>query len=326
MAGKQGSGQFAVLLIDGYNMLAAKVQGFSWKKTVELEKSDGLGDEWAEHTPTGMRSAIVKQTGAFFDTATNSIHTAFRAAASAVRVVCFAPAGNTIGAPFVGCEGAYNQSYQAAPSLGKLTKADAEYAVSGKIEDGAIIQHHATKTADWNTKTDGASVDFALDPSQVVTPISTASKAASCVVTTTVPHNLSTGHVILISDNTLSGPSINSEKTVTVTSETTFTIATDTSGSSGAGTGGSFVRCNSLAGGVGYQQVSEYSGFTGLATKFRDSADNTTFADLLAMSNVTSGPAAERAEVSGTIDRYLCFDGDVAGSGSIKIFAGFVRK
>ena len=36
-------------------------------------------------------------------------------------------------------------------------------------------------------------------------------------------------------------------------------------------------------------------------------------------------PAKERATVAGTVDRYLSFDGDVTGSGSITVFCGCAR-
>lgn len=324
--GKQGSSSFAVLLVDGYNVLAAKVQSVSWKKSIPLERTDGLGDSWEEQSPTGIMIATVTQAGAFFDTATNSIHDAFKAAALTVRLLCFAPTGNEIGGVFVGIEGSYSQTYDAAPSVGKLTKANAAYAASGQLDEGVIVQSHTSKTVDWNTKTDGTVVDYSADPTQTVIPITSATKANPCVVTTTVAHGFSSGQKVLISSNTLSGPAINSDLTITVLSTTTFSVAVNTTGSSGAGTGGTLVRTNSLNGGVGYQSVSALSGLTGFVGKIRDSSDDTTYADLIDFTNVTAAPAAERKTVSGTVDRYLCFDGNVTGTGSIKPFVGFKRN
>lgn len=324
--GKQASSNFAVFLVDGYNVLAAKVKQVSWKKSIPLEKTDGLGDSWDEFSPTGVQAATIKQTGAFFDTATNSIHDTFKAAALTVRLLCFAPAGNDIGSIFIGAQGAYTQTYDVASDSQKLTKASAEYAIAGSLDEGVIVQSHTSKTVDWNTKTDGTVVDYAADPTQTVVAIASATKASPCVVTTSRPHNLTTGHIILTSGNTLSGPSIDSEQTVTVLSTTTFSIAVNTSASTGAGTGGSFVRCNSLNGGAGQQAISYFSGLTGFVGKIRHSTDNSTYSDLITFTNVTSGPAAERLSVSGTVHRYLCFDGDVTGTGSIKPFVGFKRN
>lgn len=81
-------------------------------------------------------------------------------------------------------------------------------------------------------------------------------------------------------------------------------------------------------GGIGFQQVSAMSGFTGFVGKIQDSADNVTFADLVTFTNVTAAPgtgAAETVSVSGTVDRYLAFVGNVTGTGSITAFSGFAR-
>jgi hypothetical protein len=140
------------------------------------------------------------------------------------------------------------------------------------------VQNQTAKTVDWNTKTDGASVDYTLDTSQQNIPITSATKANPCVVTTTVPHGLTTGQVILASGNSLAGPSINAEQTVTVLSTTTFSNGINTSASTGAGTGGSFVRSSTVNGGAGIQAISAFSGFTGFIGKIRHSADDTTYA------------------------------------------------
>jgi hypothetical protein len=89
------------------------------------------------------------------------------------------------------------------------------------------------------------------------------------------------------------------------------------------------VRANSNNGGVGYQLVSALT-VTGHIGKIRDSADNTTFADLITFANVTAPPpdasASQRIAVSGVVDRYLCYDGNVTGAGVVKPFVGFKRN
>lgn len=325
MAGKYGSASFAVLLVDGYNLLSAKVKNFRHKTASLFESSHGLGDSVAAKTPQGMVQVTLAQDGAFFDDATNGSHDALKSQTATSRVLCFAVAGNTIGQPFTGVGGAYTNSYEVLGQIPNLTKANATYEASGALDRGVIVQHHATKTVDWNTKTDGNAVDYTLDPSQQVIPITSATKATPCVVTTSIPHGRTSGDLVLISGNTLAGPSINSQLAVTVLTDTTFSVAVNTSASTGAGTGGSFVRANSSGGAVGYQQVSAFSGFTGFVGKIRDSADDVTYADLITFTNVTSAPIAERATVTGTIDRYLSFDGNVTGTGSITVFSGLSR-
>jgi hypothetical protein len=203
-----------------------------------------------------------------------------------------------------------------------LTKANATYAISGLSYWGQIVQPWATKTGDWNTKTLGTTVDYAADPSQVVIPITSNSIANPTVVTTAVAHGLTTGQVVLISGVSTSSPTINGQQTVTVVSPTTFTVAVNVTV---AGTGGSLVRCSTVNGGVGFQQVSAFSGFTGYVGKIQDSADDVTYADLATFANVTSGPTAETVTVTGTVDRYLSHDGNITGSGSITAFSGFAR-
>lgn len=80
------------------------------------------------------------------------------------------------------------------------------------------------------------------------------------------------------------------------------------------------------AGGVGYQHVTAFSGFTGFVGKVRHSADDVTYADLVTFTNVTSAPNAQRSSVAGTVNRHLAFDGNVTGTGSITIWAGFARS
>jgi hypothetical protein len=325
--GKQSGSGFAVLLVDGYSLLASKVKGFGWKKSVPLEDSTGLGDTWTESAPTGLQTLTVTQQAGFFDTATHAIHDAFSAMALTVRTLCLAPATNEIGAPFIGVQGAYSQSYDAAPAVGALTKASASYGLAGQLDEGQIVQSHTTKTIDWNTATDGTVSDYTLDASQTVIPITSASKAVQCVVTTTQPHGLSTGQMVQVSGIDLAGPVINGlDYSITVISPTTFSFNENTTGCTGTGAGGSLIKANSLNGGVGYQSVSALTGLTGFVGKIRDSADNVTYADLITFANVTAAPAAERLTVSGTVDRYLSFDGNVTGTGSLKPFVGFKRN
>lgn len=319
----QSSSALAVLLVGGYDMLAAKVKGWSNTVEIETEPSLGLGDSWREHVPTGMRSATIEQTGAFFDTRTNNSHDALKGAVLTERILAWAETGNVIGGIFKACQGALQVAYSVISSNGTITKADAKYTVTGQLDEGVIVQDWVTKTQDWNTDTDNTVVDYTLDPSQRVIPITSNSIANPTVVTTPVAHGLTTGDIILISGVATSDPTINGQRTVTVISTTTFSVPVNvTTG----GTGGSFVRANSSNGGVGYQIISDLTGFTGFVGKIRDSADDSTYADLITFANVTAAPAAERATVSGTVDRYLSFDGNVTGSGSIKPYVGFKRN
>lgn len=329
MPGKYGSPS-AFFRCDGYNMLSMKLQSFRHKETSITEEASGVGDTYEIQSPTGMSKVEVSQGGGFFDTSTNGGHAALvtslpSSPQATPRIVCFGYVTEAVGSLFTGIQGAFTATYEVLAQVGKLTKANTDYVVSGQVDHGQVIQPLATKTADWNTKTLATTVDYTTDPSQRVIPITSATKANPCVVTTTVPHGLTTGQIILVADNTLTGTTINVSQTVTVVSTTTFSNGINTSGSGGAGTGGTLVRASTVNGGAGYQQITAFSGFTGFVGKIRDSADDTTYADLVTFTNVTAAPSAERGTVSGTVDRYICYDGNVTGSGSIDAFAGFAR-
>lgn len=329
-AGKFGSASFFGFL-DGISIAAWKVKNFAYKVMSETEDTTGLGDSWREHTPTGVGSLTITQGEALFDTtATTGAHTVLSAAPptspqAASKVLCVGFGSDAAGEPFVGAAGAFVSSYEAAGVVGGIQKANATFTMTGRFEPGQIVQPLATKTGDWNGDTDNTEVDFALFSGQRVIPITSATKANPCVVTTTVPHGLTTGQKVLISGNTLSGPAINSDLAVTVVSTTTFSVAVDTSGSSGAGTGGSFVLTSTVNGAVGFLHVTACSGFSNFVGKIRDSADNSTYADLVTFADNVTDPFAERATVTGTVDRYLIFDGNVTGTGSITCWSGLAR-
>lgn len=319
-----GSSNIGFFLVSGYSMLAAKLQGISESVEAMLEDTSGLGDTWAEFTPTGMKRAELSQDGAFYDAGANSAHAALSASQTTSRVICLSIEGNTIGKRFVGYSGAYGHKYEPLAKVGGLTKANVEYTVSGNRDEGIILQDLTAKTADWNTES-ADNTDYTLDPAQRVIPITSNTQANPTVITTPVPHGLTSGDIVLIAGNSGSSPTINGERTVTVISTTTFSVPVNTSAGSG-GTGGTIVRANSTGGGIGFQQVTAFSGFTGFVGKVRDSADDSTYADLVTFANVTSAPAAEAVTVAGTVDRYLAVDGNVSGTGSLTVFIGFARR
>lgn len=83
---------------------------------------------------------------------------------------------------------------------------------------------------------------------------------------------------------------------------------------------------SSAAGGVGYLQVSQFAGLTGFVGLIEDSADGASgWAAIVTFTNVTGAPTAQRIAIAGTVRRYLRFRGDVTGTGTITLMAGFVR-
>jgi hypothetical protein len=328
MAGKFGS-QSALLIVDGYDLRAMKLKNLTHKLASATERTDGIGDGHEENSPVGMVTLTLTQGGGFFDTAANSGHAALSGGLpsgpqSTARLVLAGFAGNDFGAPIYGMEGMFQSSYEVNGEVGALTKANAEYMVNGQLDSAVILQPLAEKSADWNTKTDGDEVDYADDTTQRAIPITSNSAASPSVVTTPIPHGLTTGDKILISGVSDSDADINGEQTVTVISDTTFSVVVDAT--THAGTGGQFVRTNSANGGVGYLMVTKMSGLTSATIKIRDSADDSTYADLITFTAVTSAPAKERKTVSGGIDRFCCVDGDVTGTGTITAIVALARN
>jgi hypothetical protein len=323
--GKASSSAFAVFLVDGYSMLAAKVQSATHLIKALFQDTTGLGDTFQFKAPTGLQTATLAQTGAFFDDAVNGIHTALTAVAQTVsRLVVLAPVGNIFGAEFVGFQGTYGMTYGVLGTVGQLTKADVVYQVSGAIDRGMIVQTWTQKSVTWNTKTDGNSIDYNTDRSLRPINITAVSVANPSQLTTGAAHGLTTGQVILVSGTNCT-PSIAGPQTVTVVDATRFTIPVNVTVVT-AGTG-SLTPLSTVNGGVGYQAISEFTGPTSFVGKIRHSVDDTVYVDLVTFTSVAAAPATERIVVAAgtTINRYLCFTGTLVGT-SITPFCGFARN
>lgn len=153
MPGKYGSASIFIL-VDGYNLVANKLKGWQHKVTSALEKTDGLGDSWEEHTPTGMKTAEISQNGALFDTADGRIHEAMAASVpgspqATPRIACFGYAGMLADALFVGVQGEFTEAYDVLAQLGQLIKANVTHRITGKLEWGRVLYPLQTQTQDF---------------------------------------------------------------------------------------------------------------------------------------------------------------------------------
>lgn len=80
-------------------------------------------------------------------------------------------------------------------------------------------------------------------------------------------------------------------------------------------------------GGVGYLQVTAFTGFTSAVVTIEDSADGSTgWATILTFSTVTAARTAERIAISGAVRQYTRYKMVPTGSGSITLAVGFGRK
>jgi hypothetical protein len=321
--GKYGPSS-AFMLVDGYDLTAAKIKSMRHLTRAPQEDTTGLGDSWVERTPVGVRETEIVQEGAIWNTAALNSHAALvgkepTTPQTTVRIVCMGFAG-AAGEDFYGDEGAFHGEVEVVAALGELQKVNATYEVTGVGDSGEILQKLATFTADFNTES--ASVDHTTAArSQTITSSSVANPT---VITTPEAHGIVNGEIVYIAGHSGSAPDINGDSPVaTVTSATTFTIPINvTTG----GTGGTVKRANSLSGGWGYQQVTAESGFSAYVGKVRHSTDDASYSDLVTFADAPTAPNAQRVAGAGTVNRYLAADGNVTGSGSITVFIGFARS
>lgn len=328
---KYGSQNVELFLVDGYNLAPSLMETITRAQESISQQTNPFGAVSEQHTPVGIEKFTLVVGNGFYDPTTDPIHDALTNNHGISRIICVGDQGNVIGKAFRGYAGVLDTKFEVLDQNGNLTRANVTYLVSGTSEQGIIVQHLLQKTADWDTKTGGANatdapVDYTLDPVQRVINITSNSQANPTVVTTSKAHGLATNDIILISGVITSSPTINGQRTVTVISPTTFSVPIDTSAGA-AGTGGSFVRSNTQGGGVGYQHVTDYTGFTKFVGQIMHSPDDSTYASLIAFTDLASvhNPAVERKSVAGDVDRYLSFNGDITGSGTVTVFCGFAR-
>ena len=333
--GKYAGTQFNVFLVDGNNLIAALSESVTMGKESITQQTNAFNATSEEHTPLNLEKGVLTIGGGFFDAVADPIHGAVGSSQGIARIICAAIEDNIIGRHFMGFQGAVDTKFELLDSRDGLVKSNITFLVAGNVEEGIIVQHLTAYTADWDTRTGGAGapdspLDFTIDPQNRVMEIASNSIANPTVVTmktfngNPIPHGLTNNDLVFFS-NSNSTPTLNGSRVATVATPTTFTVPVNVSV---AGTLGSFVRENSNAGGVGYMQVTAYSGFTGCLNKIMHSANDSAYAVLITFTDLgaTYLPAKERKTVAGTVDRYLASLGDVTGSGSITVFMGFCRN
>lgn len=325
------AGKHTWFIVDGFNVIAQKLQSLTHKIESIMDRTDGLGDGADESTPVGSTVVTVTQEGGFFDTDAGKTHQAYATkvptdAQAVQRIATLGFAGTAIGQPFYGYQGLYTGSYEILAEREKLQRANATNVISGTAEQGVILHPLATEVADATTEP-ASSVDNSADPMATPIPIQSSSVANPTVITTQVPHKLATGETVVIVGHT-STPSLNGEQTVTVLTPTTFTVPVNVT--VGGGANGTFTKGLTVAGGTGYLEVTAHDlgTYTGAVVTLRHSADNSVFVDLLAFAAETLTRHAQRVVVAGTINRYLAQSLDRTGAGaggSITYLTGFAR-
>tara|TARA_Y100000310_G_scaffold225999_1_gene228086 strand:- start:478 stop:1197 length:720 start_codon:yes stop_codon:yes gene_type:complete len=142
---KYGSNDVGFLLIDGFDVTGVSTS-LTDTTTATLEETHGLGDSWAEHTATGLRSATLAADG-FYDDASDSANEALAENEASSRVVCYGYEGNTIHKGMVGHTGAFGGSYTRTASRNELHKASATWTVTGQKDDAMILHALGSESA-----------------------------------------------------------------------------------------------------------------------------------------------------------------------------------
>lgn len=215
---KYGSSS-VLFLVDGYDMSVNKLQGLSYKVQSLTEPTHGIGDTWEEHTPVGLSKAELSQEGAFFDSSTSggflhvlqSTSIGGQGPSSTEKVVCIGVAGNTSGQPFIGLKGEFQSDYEVLGSVGKLTRANASYVVTGNAEHGQIIRPLTATTADATNYLDNG--------------VATANGGAAYFQVTSLSLGASTGVALTVLDASSSAAAYTAVATVTVSAVGAYRVA-----------------------------------------------------------------------------------------------------
>ena len=312
----------AFFLMDGLSLLAHASDLSDGQENI-FDDIKPLGEAWPQPTPTGDKMAEFTQNG-WFETAAGATHAAFNELQGTSRVLAYGYSGNTIGQPFTGYAGIYAGKYKRLAQRNMLHKANAEYAISGAVDEGVILHALGAETADGNTQ--ASSVDRNDETTVPTAVIVSSSVANPTVVTTATPHGLASTQKAMIAGHTSVTPDINGERVATVVSTTTLTVPVNVSD---GGVGGTIKALTSLNGGFAHLQITALTlgGHTDFAASVQHSEDDAIFVELVAFTAATA-LGAQRVSVAGTIYRYLASTWDFTGAGSgpsATFMIGFAR-
>ena len=151
---RDGPDQVGFVLLGGRDILSTLTE-INEEREAVLEDTTVLSDADETHGKVGLKRGSLTQRG-FFDDAVDSVNDALVTLAESVMTIGLE--GNTIGKQFVGWAGAIVAKYKRMASGAALHKAEGDYQVTGKVEDGVIVHAHTQETA-ASGDTEGSSVD-----------------------------------------------------------------------------------------------------------------------------------------------------------------------
>lgn len=204
----------------------------------KLVQSNALGDAWEAHKPVGVANVKLEASGGFYDDRVAGINEALQAQGAVQQLASWGLGGRAIGSEAKQISGLFAAVWKRIISRDDLTKANADYTVSGALLSGRVL------------------------------------------------------HALNVAETSASG-------------NTQGANAVDNGASSAFGL---TADLHSLALTLG--------GYTSVTIKVRHSTDNSTYADLLTFTNVTSPQTTERQVFIGTVNRYLAISWLFNGAGS----------
>lgn len=287
---------------------------FQFDELVEqiLEQANGLGESWERHLPVGIARVTLDAGGGFYDDRVAGINDAFQAQGSTRQVTCFGVSGVAIGNECVLMDGDYAINWKRGGSRDGLTKANALHKLTGKHYRGRIL--HA-KTAETGATAQTTAIDnndsITLQPVTIVSN----SVANPSVVTTALPHGLTSGDAVVIAGVSGSTPTINGFQTATVITPTTFSVPVNVTV---GGTGGTVKQLTDNAAVAALQVFAlTLGGYTNVTIKIRHSSDNSVFVDgTPSFANVATAPVAEVISLAAGVRRYRAVMHTFNGAGS----------
>lgn len=267
------------------------------------QQSNGIGDPWEEQLTPGVARAILEAGGGFYDDRLLGLNEALVGIGATQQEVAYGMAGRGIGAEMALPFGVFAAVFKRGPAREGLTMASAEYRVTGQYMRGRSVHGISSETvASGDTK--ATPVDQALSPRLTAIAITSSSIANPTVITTTTPHGLVTGEVILITGHT-STPTLNGGAgfAVTVTGLSTFTIPVNVT--VGGGATGSFIKVSTPSSvWVLHPTDLNLDGGTSYSILGLHSDDNVTYSTAVTFTNVTAAGVAQRQTLATQTKRY----------------------
>lgn len=280
-----------------------------------LEETHGLGDSYEESKPVGIIRTTLAAAGGLYDERVGGIVEALQGQNGTAQLVLYGVAGNVQGQDAVLLNGVFAAKWSRIMERSGITKANAEYVISGSYYRG-LITHPLSTEATVSGNNQGSSVNFAntalgpLNPPRLITAVSVASPG----VVTSPNHGLVSADIITVA-GTNTTPSINGLRTVAVLDANTFTVGVNTSAvTSGVGTFTRVTSQNAVA--DLHVTALVLGGYTNVVVTPLHSTDNISFVAMGSAFTARTGVGAERILAAGTIRQYMAVSWAYGGAGS----------